>query len=153
MHCNSKYIIEIFVTSSLCSGGRSSTINMASFVAIDGECASAFQNSPLFYVYCVSKEDFPVCPIGLPCVGLMSRQVHVSFVDGMAKRRIALVALNNGRVQMEDLFCNVRSSLLISLRTTNELQRKKEVKLRVEHEPHNISDCNALKFEVLSAGQ
>ena len=35
-----------------------------------------------------------------------------------------------------------------------ELRVKKEnVKLRVEHEPDNISDCNALKFEVLSDGQ
>ncbi|KAL9982789.1 hypothetical protein ACROYT_G004894 [Oculina patagonica] len=31
--------------------------------------------------------------------------------------------------------------------------KKQKVQLRVEHEPDNISDCNALKFEVLSDGQ
>ena len=31
--------------------------------------------------------------------------------------------------------------------------RKKKVQLRVEHEPGNISDSNALKFEVYSDGQ
>ena len=31
--------------------------------------------------------------------------------------------------------------------------KKQKVELRVEHEPDNISDCNALKFEVLSDGQ
>lgn len=31
--------------------------------------------------------------------------------------------------------------------------RKKKVQLRVEHEPRNISDSNALKFEVYSDGQ
>lgn len=31
--------------------------------------------------------------------------------------------------------------------------KKKKVQLRVEHEPGNISDSNALKFEVYSDGQ
>ena len=31
--------------------------------------------------------------------------------------------------------------------------RKQKAELRVQHEPDNISDCNALKFEVLCDGQ
>ena len=31
--------------------------------------------------------------------------------------------------------------------------KKHKVELRVEHEPENICDCNALKFEVLSGSQ
>ncbi|KAL9983244.1 hypothetical protein ACROYT_G005389 [Oculina patagonica] len=51
---------------------------MASFVEVLGECATVFQNTPLLYVYCISKEDFPVCPLGLPCVDLVCRQVHLT---------------------------------------------------------------------------
>ena len=80
--------------------------------------ATVFQNSPLLYVFCVSKENFPTRPIGLPCVDLVCRQVHVSFVNKMAERRIALVPLKNGRVGMEDVFSNVSSPVLISLRAS-----------------------------------
>ncbi|KAL9964400.1 hypothetical protein ACROYT_G028037 [Oculina patagonica] len=95
---------------------------MASFVEVLGECATVFQNTPLLYVYCICKEDFPVCPLGLPCVELVCRQVHVSFVDKMTERRISMVPLNNGRVQMEDVFNNARSFALISLRTSCNLK-------------------------------
>ena len=91
---------------------------MASFVVVNGECATAFQNSPLLYVFCVSKEDFPTRPIGLPCVDLVCRQVHVSFINKMAERRIALVPVKNGRVGMEDVFSNISSPVLISLRAS-----------------------------------
>ena len=64
--------IKIVVTSSFCSGARSSTINMASFVTVKVKSANVFRNSRLLYVYCVSKEDFPVCPVGLGCVELTS---------------------------------------------------------------------------------
>ena len=92
--------------------------NIASFTVVRGESATAFQNSPLLYVFCVSKEDFPTRPIGLPCVNLVCRQVHVSFVNKMSERRISLVPLKNGRVGMEDVFSNVSSPVLISLRAS-----------------------------------
>lgn len=70
MHCNWKHIIEIFVTSPLCSESRSGIIKMSSFVEVNGECTTGFQNTPLLYVYCISKEDFPVCPLDFLCVDL-----------------------------------------------------------------------------------
>ena len=134
MHCNSKYIIDIFVTSSLCPLARSSINSMASFVAVDGECATVFESSPLLYLYCVSNEDFPVCPIGLTCVSLVCRQVHVSFVHKMSERRISLVAFNNGRIQMEDMRRNVRSPVLISLRTSCDLKVSQEYSYEISVE-------------------
>ena len=95
---------------------------MASFTAVHGECATVFQNSPLLYVYCVSKEDSPVRPLGLPCIYLVCRQLHISFVDKMAERRISLVPLKSGRIQVEDLFTTARSPVLITLRTSCDLK-------------------------------
>ena len=92
--------------------------NMASFTVVRGERATAFQKSPLLYVFCVSKEDFPTHPIGLPYVNLVCRQVHVSFENKMSERRISLIPLKNGRVGMEVAFSNVSSPVLISLRAS-----------------------------------
>lgn len=93
---------------------------MASFMVVRGERATAFQNSPLLYVFCVSKENFPTRPIGLPCVNIVCRQVHITFMNKMSERRISLVPLKNGRVGMEDIFSNVSSPVLISLRASHD---------------------------------
>ena len=82
-----------------------------SFTVVRGECATAFQNSPLLHVFCVSKEDFLTRPI-------VCRQAHVSFVNKMSERRISLIPLKNGRVGMEDVFSNVSSPVWLSLRAT-----------------------------------
>ena len=98
--------------------------NMASFTVIRGERATAFQNSPLLHVFCVSKEDFLTRPIGWPCVNLVCRQVHVSFVNKMSERTISLIPLKNGRVGMEDVFSNVSSPMWISLRASCDYKLK-----------------------------
>ena len=46
--------------------------------------ASAFSNTDLVYIYCVSKENFGVTLKGLTCVSLVCREVHVSYVDLIA---------------------------------------------------------------------
>ena len=128
------------MTSSLCPESRSRTINrsnMASFMAVDGECATVFQNSPLLYVYCVSN-DFPVRPLGLPCIDLVCRQLHTSFVDKMAERRISLVPLKNSRVQVEDVFTTACSPVLI------ERPQKKTSSwnfVKIEHCQNNSKFC------------
>lgn len=98
---------------------------MASFTHVAGYCANVLRNTPLLYIHCVSKEDFTVCPLGLGCVELICRQVHISFVDKMTERRIALVPLNNGRVQVEDLFGNANSPVLISLKSSCDMKVRK----------------------------
>ena len=93
-------------------------------VICDGEsenCKCAAELS-LVYVYCVSKEDFPVFPVGLGCVGLICRQVHVSFVDKMEERRISLIPLSNGRRRVEEMFANVNKPVLIPVRSSCDLK-------------------------------
>ena len=99
---------------------------MASFMSVTGECANVLQNFPLLFVHCVSKEDFPVRPLGLGCVHLVCRQVHVSFVDKMAERRVSLVPRSNGCVRVEDLFANANSPVLISLLSSCDMKVNKK---------------------------
>ena len=110
------------MTSSLFADARRSNIVMASFSSVADECANSLRNSPLLYIHCVSKEDFPVRPIGLPCVELVCRQVHISFVDRMAERRILLVPLSNGRIKVEDLFASANSPVLVSLMSSCDMK-------------------------------
>ena len=98
---------------------------MASFMAVDGHCANVLRNSPLVNVHCVSKEDFIVRALGLGCIDLVCRQVHLSFVDKMAERRVALVPCTNGRVDVEGLFGTANSPVLISILTSCELKVNK----------------------------
>ena len=95
---------------------------MASFVTVRAKTANALRNDRLLHVYCVSEEDFPVCPVGLSCVDLVCRQVHVSFVDKMEERRISLVPLSNGRLRVEEMFANVNNPVLISVRLSCDLK-------------------------------
>ena len=90
--------------------------NMASFSVVRGERATAFQKSALLYVFCVSKEDFPIRPIGLPCVNLVCRQVHVSFVNKMSERRISLVPLKNGGCIFQRKQCSFLYELAVTIR-------------------------------------
>ena len=85
---------------------------------VDGHCASVLGNSPLVNIHCILKEDFIVRPLGLGCIDLVCRHVHLSFVDRMAERRISLVPRTNGRVDVEDLFGTANSPVLISLLTS-----------------------------------
>ena len=42
------------------------------------------------YLHCISKENFIAWPRDLSCVELVCPEVHVSFMDKMAERRVAL---------------------------------------------------------------
>ena len=64
---------------------------MASFNTIPGESASALQNCRMLYVHCISKENFIARPRDLSCVEFVCREVHVSFLDKMAERLVALL--------------------------------------------------------------
>ena len=52
---------------------------------------SEFHIFELVYIHCVSKENFNVILKGFKCISLICRQIHVSFVDAMDERKIALV--------------------------------------------------------------
>ena len=66
---------------------------MEYFQASRSSTSSAFENNELVYIHCVSKGNFNVILKGFTFISLICRQIHVSFVDAMDERRIALVPL------------------------------------------------------------
>lgn len=94
---------------------------MASFVSVAGESSKSLTNSPLLYVHCLSKDDYPVRPLGLSCVDLICRHAHMSFIDKIAERRVALIPVANTRVRLVDKL-TVRSPVLVSLITTCDMK-------------------------------
>ena len=72
---------------------------------------SAFENNELVYIHCVSKENFSVTLKGFTCISLICREVHVTFVDAMDERRIALVPVTAENSAVDDLFAGVSVKL------------------------------------------
>ena len=70
------------------------------------------------YVHCISKENFITQPRDLSCVELVCREVHVSFLDKMAERRVALLPASNGRHNVDVLFPSESTPALVSLKTS-----------------------------------
>ena len=114
-------ISKFLVTSSFGSATCTGQVNMASLVSVAGESSKSLTNSPLLYVHCLSKDDYPVRPLGLSCVDLICRHAHVSFIDKMAERRVALIPVANTRVRLVDKL-TVRSPVLVSLITTCDMK-------------------------------
>ena len=77
--------------------------------------ASFLKNSSLVYVHCVSKDDFPVTLSHLSCVKLICREIHLSFVDKMNERRIALVPVVVDESKIDDIFKDIKSPALIRI--------------------------------------
>ena len=63
---------------------------MASFQVVRGVNVTSFQNSEQIYVHCVSEVDFHLTLVDLPCLQLVCREIHISFIDKMEERRVAL---------------------------------------------------------------
>lgn len=89
-----------------------------SFSTIPGESASALQNCHMLYVHCISKENFIAQPRDLSCLELVCREVHVSFLDKMAERRVALLPASNGRHNVDVLFASESTPALVTLKTS-----------------------------------
>ena len=64
---------------------------MAHFRTIRGKQAAILNRNELLFIHGVSKELLNLILEGLPCVELECREVHVSFVDSLDVRRIALI--------------------------------------------------------------
>ena len=91
---------------------------MASCNTIPGESASALQNCRMLYVHCISKENFITWPRDLSCMELVCWEVHASFLDKMAERRVALLPASNGRHNVDVLFASESIPALVSLKTS-----------------------------------
>ena len=71
---------------------------MACFHACLNELASelrgfAFKGTDLIYILCVSNENFAVTVKGVTFVSLVCREVHISYVENICKRRSLTAAL------------------------------------------------------------
>ena len=94
---------------------------MPAFRTVDCK-ATSLSDISLVYVYCVSEMDFPVSVVGIECVELICRQIHLSFVDKMNERRIALVPCSVSGVSIDSMFKNIRSPALVRVTSSSDLQ-------------------------------
>ena len=88
------YILSICVTSSFEKKNREQSTQMAAcFRTVKETQASFLKNSSLLYVHCVAKEEIDISLAHLTCVKMICREIHVSFVDKMKERPVALLPL------------------------------------------------------------
>ena len=91
---------------------------MANFRTVRGTKASVLDGHELLYVHCASKERFDLVPDGLPCVTIECCELHVSFLDSLDVRRIALCpSIVNGS-KIEDVFAECDSPALIQIHSS-----------------------------------
>ncbi|KXJ13634.1 hypothetical protein AC249_AIPGENE27160 [Exaiptasia diaphana] len=95
---------------------------MVSIESVSQNTAQFLQNSKLMYVHCVSKEDYKIRLSSLMCLDLICREIHISFIDNLTERRVALVPKHNGRHNMDDLFQNLESPTLISVESSCDIE-------------------------------
>ena len=91
---------------------------MACFRTSFDSKTAAFEENDLFYVHCVSKENFSVILKGFTCVSLVCREIHVSFIEQrqqMDERRRTLVPVSVENLAIDELFAGVRSPVLIRI--------------------------------------
>lgn len=77
---------------------------MACFRTSFDSKAAAFEENDLFYVHCVSKENFSVTLKGFTCVSLVYREIHVSVIEQLDERRRALVPVTVKNSAIDELF-------------------------------------------------
>ena len=82
--------------------------------------ASYFLNYRLLYVHCVAKDHFEVSLAYLACVKMICREIHVSFVDKMNERGVALVPriFDERNVDDDDIFKDATSPVLIRINSS-----------------------------------
>ena len=107
MHLVYAYIITAYVTSSLISRSRDET--MACFHACLNELPSqlrgfALKSTDLIYIHCVSNESFTVTVKGFTFVSLVCREVHISYVKNICKRRRSLISAVVANMPADELF-------------------------------------------------
>ena len=69
----------------------------------------AFKGTDLIYIHCVSNENFATT------VSLVCREVHVSYVENICKRRRSLFSAVVANLPADELFAGVRGPELIRI--------------------------------------
>ena len=79
----------------------------------------AFKGTDLIYIHCVSNENFAVTVKGFTFVSLVCREVHISYVGSICKRRRSLTAALIPAVVVtlpaDELFTGARSPEVIRI--------------------------------------
>ena len=74
----------------------------------------AFKGTNLIYIHCVSNENFAVTVKGFTFVSLVCREIHISYVENICKRR-SLIPAVVANLPADELFAGVRSPELIRI--------------------------------------
>jgi hypothetical protein len=88
---------------------------MANFRTVRGNKATDLDGRDHLYVHCVSKERLELLLQGMSCVELECCELHVSFVDSLDIRRIALCPSVVNGVKVEEMFAECDSPSLIEI--------------------------------------
>ena len=79
-------------------------------------CVALLSRVPIFiYIHCVSNESFAVRVKGFTFVSLVCREVHISYVEIICKRRRSLIPAVVANLPADELFAGVRSPELIRI--------------------------------------
>ena len=74
-----------------------------------------FKGTDLICNHCVSNENFAVTVRGFTFVSLVCREVHISYVENICKRRRSLIPAVVANLPADELFAGVRSPELIRI--------------------------------------
>ena len=72
----------------------------------------------LLFIHCLSKQPLNLIPEGLPCVELQCREVHVSFMDSLDVRRIALFPSVVNGIKVDEMFVDCGSPAWIEVHSS-----------------------------------
>ena len=75
----------------------------------------AFKGTHLIYIHCVSNENCAVTAKDFTFISLVCREVHISYVENICKRRRSLIASVVANLPADELFAGVRSPELIRI--------------------------------------
>ena len=75
----------------------------------------AFKGTDLIYIHCVSNENFAVTVKGFTFVSLLCREVHISYVENISKRRRSLIPVVVANLSVDESFAGVRGPELIRI--------------------------------------
>jgi hypothetical protein len=92
---------------------------MADFIKpILGHKASVLEGHNLLFVHCVSSEPMLLVPNGLSCVQFECREIHISFLDSLDIRRIAICPATVNGLKVDEIFADCNSPALIEIHSS-----------------------------------
>ena len=78
-------------------------------------CGFVFKGTDLIYIHCISNENFAVTVKGFTFISLVCREVHISYVENICKRRRSVIPAVVANLPADELFTGVRGPELIRI--------------------------------------